>query len=91
MTSDDSFAFTFNDAPVRAQPGQTIAVALWAAGQRLLRHSPRAGTPRGMFCAMGSCQECVVRVAGEPRTACNTPVAPGMDVRSIEPTTAPVA
>jgi predicted molibdopterin-dependent oxidoreductase YjgC len=35
-----------------------------------------------MFCMMGSCQECVVRIDGRMTTACQEPVRDGLDVRS---------
>jgi sarcosine oxidase subunit alpha len=43
-----------------------------------LRDSPRTGEPRGAFCFMGACQECLVHVDGMPRQACMTPVRHGM-------------
>ncbi|WP_448090681.1 (2Fe-2S)-binding protein [Pseudomonas azerbaijanoccidentalis] len=75
------FSFLFEGQPVIAQEGDTIGAALWAQETKTFRHSPNAGTPRGMFCAMGVCQECVVRVDGRVRTACNTLARPDMDVR----------
>lgn len=75
-----SFTLFFNGKPVEASPGQTIAAALWAAGIRSLRTSAVRGEPRGMFCGMGVCQECVVWVEGRRRESCLTPVQPGMSV-----------
>ena len=75
--------FTFDGQAVPAFEGEVIAAALWAAGYRRLRRSPTDNTPRGMFCAMGSCQECAVLVDGLVRTACNTPVSARLDVRAI--------
>ena len=37
-------------------------------------------TPRGMFCYMGVCQECVVLVDGKRETSCSYPVAEGLSV-----------
>lgn len=67
--------------PVAAFEGESIAAALWAAGLRTLRHSPRAGGPRGAFCMMGVCQECVVRIDGRVVQACMEPARPGMEVQ----------
>ncbi len=75
--------FTFDGEPVPAFQGESIGAALWAVGYRALRYSPVLGMPRGMFCVMGSCQECVVLVDGETRTACNTPVQAGLAVRRL--------
>jgi aerobic-type carbon monoxide dehydrogenase small subunit (CoxS/CutS family) len=56
---------------------------LWAAGIRRLRGSP-GGAPRGLFCGMGVCQECVVEVEGATLPACQTRVADGMVVRLLD-------
>ncbi|WP_137178019.1 (2Fe-2S)-binding protein [Roseomonas sp. AR75] len=65
---------------VPAFAGESIATALWAAGIRRLRSSP-GGAPRGMFCGMGVCQECVVEVDGATMPACQARVADGLVVR----------
>lgn len=65
---------------VTAYPGESVAAALLAAGIRTLRHSPRNGAPRGAFCLMGVCQECVVHIDGRLAQACLEPVATGMRV-----------
>lgn len=65
-----------------ATRGQTVAGALLANGIRVLRHTRRMGRPRGVFCGMGACYDCIVHVNGAPGLrACLTPVEPGMDVR----------
>ena len=76
-----AITFSFEGRAIRAFDGETVACALFAAGVRTLRSSPRDGTARGMFCLMGSCQECVVVVDGRRTTACQEPVREGMDVR----------
>ena len=81
--AQQALQFTFEGRAIPAFEGEVIAAALWAAGYRRLRLSPAGNTPRGMFCAMGSCQECAVLVDGVVRTACNTPVWAGLDVRAI--------
>jgi aerobic-type carbon monoxide dehydrogenase small subunit (CoxS/CutS family) len=65
---------------IQARNGECLAIALAIAGVRVLRHSPAAGAPRGMFCLMGSCQECVVHVDEAPTLACIETVRPGMRV-----------
>lgn len=66
--------------PMRACLGESVATALLANGQRFLRVSPRSGLPRGMFCAMGVCQECILEIDGRLQTSCTTPVRDGMRV-----------
>ena len=72
--------FTVDGATVTGIAGESLATALLAAGIRRLRDSPRSGTPRGIFCMMGSCQECLVRVGGNAVLACMEPVRAGMVV-----------
>lgn len=50
-----------------------------------LRRSPRAGAARGVFCGMGLCFECVVRVDGQERRSCLTPIEAGMRVETLTP------
>jgi predicted molibdopterin-dependent oxidoreductase YjgC len=74
--------FRFDGQPICAFEGESVACALFAAGIRTLRTSPRNETPRGMFCLMGSCQECVVWVDGRRVAACQEPVREGLEVRN---------
>lgn len=66
--------------PISAFAGESLAAALFAVGIRTLRRSPRAATPRGMFCLMGACQECLVWLDGRRVTACEEPVREGMAI-----------
>jgi predicted molibdopterin-dependent oxidoreductase YjgC len=68
--------------PVAAYPGESLAAALFVAGRLGLRASPRLGQPRGAFCMMGACQECLVRANGRLVPACQTPVRAGMRVET---------
>lgn len=72
--------FTFDGRPVRARPGQTVAMALWANGEVALRNSSRTGEPRGVLCNMGICYECLVRTGGTTVRACLLPVRDGLVV-----------
>ncbi len=65
--------FNVDGARVPYRPGESVAVALLRAGILTLRRSPAASTPRGAFCFMGVCQECVAMIDGELRETCLTP------------------
>ena len=78
-------AFRWNESEVGCRTGETVAVALLCAGHLDVRRSPRTRSPRGAFCMMGVCQECLVRVDGVLRQACLTPVEDGMRIESVEP------
>lgn len=91
MTAGDVIVFgeqvtiSVNGAPMVAHRGQTLAAALLANGVRTLRRTRRDGRPRGMFCAMGVCFDCVLTVDGKPGVrACMTPVDAGMTVTMPE-------
>ncbi len=66
--------------PVAAAPGQSVAAALMGAGIVHLRDSPR-GAPRGAFCLVGACQECLVEVDGDRALACRTAARLGQVIR----------
>ena len=66
---------------VEAFEGESVAAALLAAGRRGLRTTPRRGDPRGMYCGIGLCFECVLPIDGQPAVrACQTPVRDGMRI-----------
>ncbi|MCP1337803.1 (2Fe-2S)-binding protein [Futiania mangrovi] len=77
--------FIVDGAEMEAPEGESLAVALFVNGRRTLRRSPRDANPRGMFCLMGSCQECVVTVDGRRVPSCMEPVRAGMVVVTGDP------
>lgn len=71
---------TVDGEPLQAYAGETIAGALLAAGRKAWRRTLHS-QPRGMFCGIGLCFDCLVTVNGTPNVrACVTPVAAGMVV-----------
>ena len=72
--------FTFAGCSMQGRAGDTIAMALFAAGEPVLRSSSRDGAPRGVLCNMGICYECLVLVDGSTVRACTTVVRAGMRV-----------
>ncbi|MCL4488278.1 MAG: (2Fe-2S)-binding protein [Chloroflexi bacterium] len=73
---------TVDEEPLAAFEGETIAGALLAAGRRAWRRT-RRGQPRGLFCGIGLCFDCLVTVDGTPDVrACLTPVREGMVVET---------
>ncbi len=55
--------------PVTGTAGQTIAGVLLGAGRRQWRTTREGGAPRGVFCGIGVCFDCLVEVNGLPRRA----------------------
>jgi sarcosine oxidase subunit alpha len=68
---------------VVAYQGETAAAVLLAEGMRAFRRTRQDGQPRGLFCGMGICYECLVTVDGVPNIrACLTPAAEGMRIET---------
>ncbi|MFH2040522.1 MAG: (2Fe-2S)-binding protein [Chloroflexota bacterium] len=74
----DSFEIKFNGQNITAYHGETIATVLLGSGMKMLHHSTLSGEPRGVFCGMGLCYDCLVTLNGEPNIrACRTYAQPG--------------
>ena len=67
--------------PVEAFEGETVAAVLLARGEIATRTTP-GGEPRGIFCGMGVCFDCLMVIDGVPNTrACMTWVREGLEAR----------
>lgn len=73
----------FEEKPIKAFEGESLAAALYAAGIDVFRWTPKLGRPRGPFCMVGKCGSCMVEVDGSVVRACITPVRDGMVVKRI--------
>jgi D-hydroxyproline dehydrogenase subunit gamma len=72
---------TVDGCPVTARAGETVASALLAEGLKACRTTAISGAPRGPYCMMGVCFDCLVTVDGVGnRQGCLTPVREGMAV-----------
>jgi sarcosine oxidase subunit alpha len=79
----DPILFQWNGSPVVAEPGDTVASALYRSGVRTFTHSYQYGRPRGLLCLNGSCPNCMVNVDGVPNVrGCATPARSGLKVLS---------
>jgi glycine/D-amino acid oxidase-like deaminating enzyme len=77
-----AISFQFDERRIEALEGETVAAALSAAGVITFRHTP-SGAPRGLFCGMGACFDCVVTVNGRiGQRGCLTQAVDGMQVTS---------
>ena len=75
--------FTYDGVEMVGYEGEPIAMALKAAGVEVHRFTAKRHEPRGIFCAIGRCTDCVMVVDGKPNVrTCMTPLAAGMDVRT---------
>jgi len=81
VESGAAVPFTFEGRALAGRTGDSVAAALLAAGIDTFRHSAVSGAPRGPFCMMGVCFECLVVIDGVGnRQACLVPLAAGMTI-----------
>lgn len=80
--SGRTIRLSIDDEPVEAVAGDTVAAALLASGLLEFRHTPVGGGPRGPYCMIGNCHDCLVEIDGRPnRQACLIQAEDGMQVR----------
>ena len=67
--------------PLQARKGEMILAALLAEGIIINRYTAKRHEPRGLFCGIGQCTDCMMTVNGVPNIrTCITPVEDGMTV-----------
>lgn len=75
-------AVWIDDDCVEVPAGESVAAALLAHGVASVRATAVSGRPRGPYCMMGVCHDCLVEIDGaQNRQACRVQVAEGMRVR----------
>ncbi|MBI5582675.1 MAG: (2Fe-2S)-binding protein [Deltaproteobacteria bacterium] len=75
--------FTFDDRPMEGFAGEPIAMALHSNGVLIHRYTAKRQEPRGMFCAIGRCTDCIMVVNGKPNVrTCVEPLRAGMAVQT---------
>ena len=68
---------------ITARKGEPIAAAIAAAGIKIHRYTTKREEPRGIFCGIGQCTDCVMIVNGVPNVrTCITPVTEGITVET---------
>lgn len=75
--------FTYNGMRLEGLEGEPVAAALKANGIMVHRYTSKTHEPRGIFCAIGKCTDCVMVVNGTPNIrTCITPLEEGMDIQT---------
>jgi len=84
---------SFDGRPIKTSAGQSVGSALVTTGITAWRGTRRHGRPRGLFCGIGVCFDCLVAVDGVPnQRACLVEVRDGMDIKgSCGPDVRPLA
>ena len=81
LPTDPGAVITFDGQRVPVRPGQSVGAALVSAGIRSWRTTRKNGRPRGLFCGIGICYDCLVMVDGAPnQLACQVQAEAGMAV-----------
>lgn len=81
LSSGETVNFTYEGEEVTGRKGETIAAALHNEGVKELHRSGEKDRPRGLFCAIGKCSSCLMKVDGVPNVrTCITQVKEGMSV-----------
>ena len=76
----DQVTVRFGSTELRLPLGENLAGALLVAGVMPFRHTPVSGAPRGPFCMMGACYDCLVEIEGVNRQACMVQVTADMEI-----------
>jgi len=83
MNKGQEVEFVFDGKRVKGYEGEPIATALLASGVKVFRYTVKSGSPRGVFCAIGRCTDCVMTVDGMPNVrTCITPLRGGLIVQT---------
>jgi predicted molibdopterin-dependent oxidoreductase YjgC len=77
---------SFDGHPLEAEPGQSVGAALAARGIMAWRSTRKGARPRGIFCGIGVCYDCLVTVDGAANErACLVEVREGMQIKGSCP------
>lgn len=82
IEDEKNISFTFEGETFNAKEGDTIAAALCANNLYVNRKTINNKTPRGSFCHMRVCYECLVTVNGKQSVqGCMCHVTEGMEIK----------
>jgi len=85
----DRVTFTYDGRLLEGYEGEMIAAALRAEGIMIHRYTKKQHKPRGVFCAIGRCTDCVMVVNGKPNVrTCITSLVAGMIIQTQDGVTA---
>ncbi len=73
---------TVEGGDIRVPEGASAPAAVLLAGFAAIRETGVGGAPRGPYCLMGACFDCLAEIDGVPnRQSCVVTVQPGMTIR----------
>ncbi|MBO9330787.1 (2Fe-2S)-binding protein [Achromobacter sp. HZ01] len=81
QAQDAPVRVTVNGAELRCRQGDSVAAALFAGGVQACRDTAVNEVPRGPYCMMGVCYDCLVTIDGQAnQQGCMTAVREGMKI-----------
>lgn len=83
VTRGEQIGIMVDGKPVKAYEGESVAAAILATGKRSLRSTSIKHKPRGLYCAIGICFDCVMTIDNIPNIrTCQTFVRKGMIIET---------
>ena len=78
---DAMITVSIDDHQVRCRRGDTVIAALLTSGEPVCRQTVVNEVPRGPYCMMGICYDCLVTIDGQSnQQGCMTLVREGMKI-----------
>ena len=75
--------FSYDGKLLEGYEGEPIAMALKSNGVEIHRYTTKLHKPRGLYCSIGRCTDCVMVVDGVPNVrTCMTALKEGMKVQT---------
>ena len=80
-TPPQRITVTLNTTPVETEAGQSVGAVLMGQGIKAWRTTRHDGKPRGLFCGIGACYDCLITIDGEPnQRACMVQACESMNI-----------
>lgn len=80
---EETVTIIFDGREITAYKGEMVAAVLMANGVHKFRYTEKNKKPRGIYCGIGRCTDCVMIVDGIPNVrTCVTEVRDGMKVET---------
>lgn len=80
-TTPQRITVTLNATPVTTDAGQSVGAVLMGRGIKAWRTTRKEGKPRGVFCGIGACYDCLITIDGQPnQRACMVQACDSMNI-----------
>lgn len=80
-TEQQRITVNLNSTPVETAAGQSVGAVLMGQGTKAWRTTRHEGKPRGIFCGIGACYDCLITIDGQPnQRACMVEASDSMNI-----------